>query len=187
VPLIVARPGQARGVVRKELISQVDLPATWLHLANAPVPAKRQGVCFRGLLNGSVYRRRDAVFSERNWHDNFDPIRSVRTERHKLIFKAVPHFPYRPAWDLEGSPTWKTYLELGRKGKLSAAHGRLVQPTRPMIELYDLETDPDEFHNLATSAAHAGARQDLQRKLGEWMEQTYDYLPPTAPGWPGRL
>ena len=56
-----------------------------------------------------------------------------------------------------------------------------------MVELYDLETDPDEFHNLATSAAYAGARQDLRRKLGEWMEQTYDYLPPTAPGWPGRL
>ncbi|MCX6604981.1 MAG: sulfatase [Acidobacteria bacterium] len=187
VPLLVARPGQAGGVVRKELISHVDLPATWLDLANVPVPAKMQGVSFRGLLDGSAYRRRDAVFSERNWHDNFDPIRSVRTERHKLIFNAAPHFPYRPAWDLEGSPTWKTYLELGRRGKLSAAHGRLLQPTRPMVELYDLETDPDEFQNLATSAAHAGVRQDLQRKLGEWMEQTYDYLPPTAPGWPGRL
>jgi N-sulfoglucosamine sulfohydrolase len=187
VPLLVHWPGKANGVVRPELISHVDLPATWLDLAGAPVPAKVQGRSFRGLLDGSSYQKRDAVFSERNWHDNFDPIRSIRTERYKLIFNAAPHFPYRPAWDLADSLTWKSYLDLARKGKLSPAHGRLVQPARPMVELYDLATDPDEFQNLADSPVHATVRLELQKKLGEWMEKTYDFLPPTAPGWPMRL
>jgi N-sulfoglucosamine sulfohydrolase len=187
VPLLVHWPGRAQGVVRSELISHVDLPATWLDLAGAPAPAKMQGRSFRRLLDGAAYQKRDAVFSERNWHDNFDPIRSIRTERYKLIFNAAPHFPYRPAWDLADSLTWKSYQDLARKGKLSSTHGRLVQPSRPMVELYDLAADPDEFHNLADSPAHTSVRLELQKKLGEWMEKTYDFLPPTAPGWPMRL
>jgi N-sulfoglucosamine sulfohydrolase len=187
VPLLASWPGRARGAVLQELISHVDLPATWLDIAGIPAPAKMQGRSFRGLLDGSAYRKREAVFSERNWHDNFDPIRSIRTERYKLIFNAAPHVPYRPAWDLEASPTWKSYLELNRRGKLSVAHSRLTQPTRPMVELYDLETDPDEFNNLADSPDHASIRLDLQRRLAEWMEKTADFLPPTAPGWPARL
>jgi arylsulfatase A-like enzyme len=187
VPLLVHWPGKTKAAVHPELISHVDLPATWLDLAGAPPTPKMQGRSFRGLLDGSPYQKRDAVYSERNWHDNFDPIRSIRTERYKLIFIAAPHFPYRPAWDLADSLTWKSYLDLARKGKLSPAHGRLVQPARPMVELYDLAADPDEFHNLADSPAHAAIRLDLQKKLGEWMEKTYDFLPPTAPGWPARL
>ena len=76
---------------------------------------------------------------------------------------------------------------MARQGKLSAAHSRLVQPTRPLVELYDLAADPDEFRNLAASPEHAAIRAELQKKLGEWMEKTYDFLPPSAPGWAARL
>jgi arylsulfatase A-like enzyme len=187
VPLLVHWPGKPAGVVHPHLISHIDLPATWLDLAGAPALPKMQGRSFRGLLDGSGYEPRQAVFSERNWHDNFDPIRSIRTTRHKLIFNAAPHFPYRPAWDLADSLTWKSYQALARQGKLSAAHSRLVQPTRPLVELYDLAADPDEFRNLAASPEHAAIRAELQKKLGEWMEKTYDFLPPSAPGWAARL
>ncbi|MCX6588081.1 MAG: sulfatase [Acidobacteria bacterium] len=187
VPLLVHWPGKPPGVVHPHLISHVDLPATWLDLAGAPALPKAQGRSFRGLLDGSGYQPREAVFSERNWHDNFDPIRSIRTTRHKLIFNAAPHFPYRPAWDLADSLTWKSYQALARQGKLSAVHNRLVQPARPMVEIYDLADDPDEFRNLAGRPEHAAIQVELQKKLAEWMEQTYDFLPPSAPGWPARL
>jgi len=71
----------------------------------------------------------------------------------------------------------------------------LLNPTRPIIELYDLKEDPDEFRNLATSQAHADVLQDMLRRLSEWMHDTYDYLPPAFPrpgepqgrGWPVSL
>jgi len=187
VPLLAWWPGRIQaGSVKQELISHVDLPVTWLEAAGIPKPKKMQGRSFLSLLLGRPYEPREAVFSERNWHDNFDPIRAVRTRRWKLIFNAAPHFRYRPAWDLEDSPTWKSYLEEGRRGGLSRLHMRLLEPARPILELYDLEKDPDEFHNLATDPVHAEVLQDMIRRLSEWMHQTFDYLPPgvTRPGEP---
>jgi len=52
-----------------------------------------------------------------------------------------------------------------------------LQPTRPMFELYDLETDPAEMTNLYDSAAHATIREDLRKRLVEWMLLERDHLP----------
>ena len=183
VPLLVKWPGVAKaGTVETKLIAHVDLPATWVEIAGAAVTKKMQGVSMLPLFKGGSYPARQAVFSERNWHDNFDPIRSVRTERYKLIFNAAPHFPYRPAWDLEGSPSWKSYQEMGKRGTLAAHHLRLLQPARPVVEMYDLRNDPDEFNNIANDPAHAAAKADLLKQLSAWMHQTYDYLPPAFAG-----
>jgi arylsulfatase A-like enzyme len=186
VPLVARWPGRIPPGVRDELIAHVDLPATWLDAAGVEKPAKMQGRSFLSLLLGKAYQPREAVFSERNWHDNFDPIRSVRTRRHKLIFNAAPHFPYRPAWDLADSPSWASYQQAARRGRINGDQMQLFSPSRPVIELYDLENDPGEFHNLATSAAHADTLHDMKRRLSEWMHQTYDFLPPAfaAPGEP---
>ncbi len=187
VPLVAWRPGRiAAGAVREELIAHVDLPVTWLEAAGLPKPRKMQGRGFLGLLEGKPYQPREEVFSERNWHDNFDPIRAVRTDRYKLLFNAAPHFPYRPALDLANSPSWKSYLEQSRRGGLTVEQLRLLDPTRPLLELYDLSNDPDEFHNLATSPAHAAVLADLKERLSRWMHDTQDFLPPARalPGQP---
>ncbi len=189
VPLLAWWPGRiAPGGVRRELIGHVDLPVTWLDAAGIAKPPKMQGRSFLNLAAGrGSYTPREAVFAERNWHDNFDPIRAARTDRYKLIFNAAPHFPYRPAWDLEGSISWDSILEESRRGRLNANQRQMMAPSRPMLELYDLDADPDEFHNLATSPAHRDAMDDMQRRLSQWMHETYDFLPPgkTRPGEPG--
>ncbi len=41
-------------------------------------------------------------------------------------------------------------------------------------EMYDLETDPDEMHNLINSADHAAIRNDLHDRLMAWMDETRD-------------
>ncbi|MFB3828426.1 MAG: sulfatase [Bryobacteraceae bacterium] len=195
VPLLAWWPGRiAAGAVRDELIAHVDLPVTWLEAAGIAKPAKMQGRGFLDLLLGRPFRPRTEVFSERNWHDNFDPIRSVRTATHKLIFNAAPHFPYRPAWDLADSPTWAAMLKRSRGG-LRPEHMELFNPSRPMLELYDLRSDPDEFNNLAGDPAHARTLENMKSLLSNWMHATCDYLPPAyaAPGeprgrgWPATL
>jgi arylsulfatase A-like enzyme len=188
VPLLAWWPGRvAPGGVKRELISHVDLAPTWLAAAGLETPRKMQGRSFLPLLTGQgAFRARDAVFAERNWHDNFDPIRAIRTATHKLIFNAAPHFPYRPAWDLADSTSWKSIQQEARRGRLPAPLKQMLAPSRPVLEFYDLAADPNEFHNLATSAAHREVLADLEARLSAWMEETYDYLPPgrARPGTP---
>lgn len=186
VPLLVRFPGRVKpGAVHRDLISHVDFAPTFLELAGRQPAGKMQGRSFLPLLAGGSYSSRDAVYSERNWHDNFDPIRSVRTRRNKLIFNAAPHFPYRPAWDIEDGLAWQAIWKMRRRD-LAYQHRQLFMPTRPILELYDLEKDPGEFHNLATEPSQAAVRAGLERKLSGWMEATLDYLPPAAaaPGTP---
>lgn len=187
VPLLAKWPGRIQaGMTSDQLIAHVDLPSTFLDAAGLTQSKKMQGRSFLPLLTGKSYSSREAVFSERNWHDNFDPVRSVRTKDYKLIFNAAPHFPYRPAWDLADSPTWASYQRLARLGKLQDHHLRLLQPDRPVIEMYHLPSDPGEFNNIADDPAHAQQKQKLLKLLSDWMHDTYDYLPPAfaRPGEP---
>ena len=45
---------------------------------------------------------------------------------------------------------------------------------RPQFELYDLEKDPDEIHNLAEDAAHRNTLSALKQKLRQFQKQTGD-------------
>lgn len=181
VPMLAAWPGRIEpGTVRRELISHVDFAPTLTEAAGAAAGAKVQGRSFLGLLTGGAYRAREAVFSERNWHDQFDPMRAVRTERYKLIFNAAPHFPYRPALDIADGLAWKSLVSMAGRRAMKPEHRLMFEPNRPVLELYDLKEDPEEFHNLAASKAHADVLEEMKQRLGRWMEETYDFLPPAG-------
>ncbi|MBM3724352.1 MAG: DUF4976 domain-containing protein, partial [Acidobacteria bacterium] len=86
----------------------------------------------------------------------------------------------RRAADIEEGASWQ-YLLQNRRRLNQDLHRRLFAPLRPVLELYDLAADPDEFNNLVDSPAHQAVRADLTRRLSDWMHATYDYLPPGIP------
>ncbi len=51
---------------------------------------------------------------------------------------------------------------------------RLCAPSMPGEELYDLEADPHEVRNLASSPEHAGTLRRLRAALEAWIEETGD-------------
>jgi N-sulfoglucosamine sulfohydrolase len=195
VPMLAWMPGKiAAGSLKSEMISHVDLASTWFDAAGIAQTPKMQGRSFLPLLVGKPYQPRTEVFCERNWHDTFEPMRSIRTDRHKLIFNASPHFPYRPPSDLEGSPTWQAML--ARRRSETPIHLRhLFAPTRPAMQLFELAEDPLELNNLIESPRHVDVRVDLERRLSNWMNETYDFLPaglgaandPLSRSWPFTL
>jgi arylsulfatase A-like enzyme len=166
--------GFAGGRRYGELLSNIDLLPTILACAGVPQPPQAQGRSFLPLLRGEGYRARAQVFAEKTWHDAYDPIRAVRTER----FKYIHNFPgeegappsARPRLilpaDIEASLTRRALARLGDPH---------LQP-RPQEELYALDDDPAELRSLAEEPSYAGVLDDLRARLDRWMEETNDPL-----------
>jgi N-sulfoglucosamine sulfohydrolase len=101
------------------------------------------------------------------------PMRVVRSGRHKLIWNIAYPLPFPFASDLWGSATWQDSLKRGEEfmyGKRTTQ--KLNQ--RPQFELYDLEADPDEIHNLANDPRHHDLLVQLKQKLRDFQKRTGD-------------
>jgi arylsulfatase A-like enzyme len=113
VPLIIfdpRAPREDRNLVRKELVLNVDLPATVLDLAGARVPGAMQGRSLRPLLGRSRPAWRDEILCEELW-DNPEIPQSecVRTDRWKYI-QYPKHADYIELFDLVEDPQEKHNL-----------------------------------------------------------------------------
>jgi len=171
--LIMYMKGRAEGgKVHDELLSNVDLLPTYIELAGGEPPADIDGRSFLALLDGKDYAKREDIFAEMTWHDGYDPVRSVRTER----FKYMKNFGRRP----------RVYVPLdiymSRSG--AAMLEECYYFTREPEELYDLENDPLEQTNLAGDPAHAETLERLRTRVENWMQESDDPLlkgdvPPT--------
>ncbi|MDA0349641.1 MAG: sulfatase [Verrucomicrobia bacterium] len=190
VPLLVRYPGVAKGgTISDVLISGEDLSATILEAVGLPVPESMTGVSFLPALKGDAYVERDYVFTERSAHgsslptttQHLDLSRAVTTRDHVLIYNALYKLPYAPV-DMDGKSAWEGVKKAYNAGKLDPVHEQMYfsQP-RPMFELYDLNQDPNQIHNLAGTKAFQSLENDLRIKLTKWMVREADYLPLPLP------
>lgn len=183
VPLIVRWPGRvAPGQVRREIVSLLDLAPTWLEAAGAQPMTRMEGRSLLPALTKQSATPDHPAFFERNWHDNLDLIRGVRSARHLLIQNYRPELPYIPTLDLAESPSWIAIQDLHTRRALSSTlEHRYFAVPRPVVELYDVQADPFQLHNLATESTHAATIRSLQVLLSNWMISTNDFLPPPIP------
>ena len=73
--------------------------------------------------------------------------------------------------------TWQDILRLEKENKLTAPQRACLIAPRPTWELYDLQRDPGELHNLADDLAYRPVRDRMESALSKWTEKTGDYLP----------
>ena len=161
-------PGRIQpGISSPALTSNVDCMPTLLEAAGLDCPQRVQGRSFLDLLTGHDQAKgdREAVFAEKTYHEHYDPIRSVRTDR----FKYIRNFADRPRLvlpsDIYNSPT-----------RQSIGDDESIWSHRDPEELYDLHNDPGEKTNLADSAEHAETAARLRAQLDRWMQETADPL-----------
>lgn len=175
-PFIVRGPGIARGAVRTDLIEHIDMAATSLAWAGLPVPMWMQG---RDIF-AKDYKPRDAVFAARDrCGETVDRIRSVRTAQFKYIRNFYPQRPLLQPNDYKDiKPFMPPLRELHAQGKLSALQEELLfSPTRAPEELYDVQADPFEIHNLASDPKFRPTLETLRARLDRWMAETHDSGP----------
>ena len=149
------------------LTSFADFVPTAIELAGGTVPENLDGKSLLPVLSGSTAKHHDyvygvshnqgiqrrSVFPQRSVHDgryhyvwNFNNME--RIERDRAAGKAINYF-----------------LERGAK-----EHGL------PEEQLFDTQTDPFEFKNLAEDPELAGTKARLKAALFVWMEQQNDHL-----------
>jgi arylsulfatase A-like enzyme len=183
VPLIVRwpkglpAPAQYRaGAVDRRLLEAIDMPATLLHLAAAPVPAKMQGVPFLGDQVGAA---KTYVFGARDRCDETAMrLRTVREDRYRYIRTFNPEVPFFSpnAYKARQYPAWTLVPKLYAEGALNPVQAFLCQPRQPEEQLFDMVADPHEIANLTTSTKpeHVAALKRLRAELESWVLRTDD-------------
>ena len=158
--LILRAPGCAPDVC-DDLLSNIDLMPTLLEAVGVDIPDSVQGRSFFPPLDDEPYEANDVVFSEKNFHDHFDPVRAVRSRRYKYI---------RSYTDQPKIPLPKDIVDSIASTTLRAD----ANEPRDREELYDLEADPGEELNRIADPALASVRADLSARLDAWMQETGD-------------
>ena len=135
-----------------------------------------QGQIFLGDRCGAAPRY---VFAARDRCDEtVFRLRTVRDARYRYIRNFTPERPFlQPNEYKERSyPVWNLLKELDAQGKLTPVQKVLTAPTMPPEELYDLDSDPYEIHNIATSndPKHRATLERLRGVLARWIETTDD-------------
>ena len=179
-PLVFCWPDRIEaGTEHEGLSSVIDLAPTFLDVAGAPIPTTMQGHEHAARCSTApTAPGLPAVFSERNWHNCDEHMRSVRTDRYKLIRNAYLDVPYGNPSDVSSSPSWESLQTLKAAGLLTPAQAEQFLAPRPELELYDVVADPFETENLADDPGHAEVVAELSSMLDRWAASTGDF-PPT--------
>ncbi|MEA2735625.1 MAG: hypothetical protein QOE14_2076 [Humisphaera sp.] len=183
VPLLVAWPGKVKaGTTTRAMVSLVDLLPTMMQAAGAAAPpGDLDGKSFLPVIRGETDRHDDATFAVHTGDKDMNrtPMRSIRTERYKLILNLKPETRYTShisdAQGPDGKDYWASWERLAKADKHAA---EVIQRyrQRPGEEFYDVAADPYELKNLAGDPQHAKTLAELREKLKQWRLQQGENL-----------
>lgn len=198
-PLIIRVPGIQGGRTTDALASTVDLLPTLLDLTGIPPPTKSHGVSLRPALEGRPDARgRAFVFAEISNrgilpNDGMQE-RAVFDGRWHLIYREKTETAWRQVnadsrfWKTWGNRTYdETVLVKGQFPDqfriLAEMDPQNLGGKVPAVELYDLQSDPDEMRNLAGEPLHRNEIKRLCGALRQWVKDTADpaMKPPADP------
>jgi len=176
LPCIVRPPGtRTANRTSDAMITWADLTPTVLDFAEAlSDDVGCHGRSFRSTIDQEHVTGWDEVCASHTFHEvtMYYPMRVIRTRKHKFIWNIAHGLEYPFASDLWASPTWQSLADHGLDtfGKRPVA----AYLRRPKFELYDLEADPHEIHNLADQPERAALVASFCAKLKQFQEQTDD-------------
>jgi uncharacterized sulfatase len=188
-PLLIRWPGRiAKGSVYDDPVALMDLAPTMLAMCDLAVPGHMHGDVLLGRDGTPRDRSSDYVVSARDrMGEQEDTSRSIRDRR----FRYTRHLhPDRsPMGHCEYPDHLATWAELRRlfaqEAQQQLAFGEppsiltdlqrsIVAAGKPLEELFDVEADPHEQHNLAVLPEYAGIRERLSDALDAWLVKVGD-------------
>jgi hypothetical protein len=168
VPLIIRYPdGYRAGETENRLVSLMDLGPTVMSLIGLEPPNHMDGKAFAGIFEESP--RQYIYGSADRFDESTDMQRSVLDGRFVYIKNFMPERPliYRNRYR-EQITMNKHLIELDLAGELEGDAAYIFMKSKPVKELYDLENDPYEVHNLAENPAYSSKLEELSTQLNQW-------------------
>lgn len=180
VPLIVRWPGTIEAGTRTEaMVSWVDIFPTLISIAEGEVPNGLDGKSFAAVLTDPASSHRNLIFTTHTGDGimNVYPIRSVRTDRYKLIQNLYPEYYHSNHSDILRKDGAGAYWDSWNRAEAQdSAAARTVGKyyVRPAEEFYDLALDPTEQNNLIDAPEHQKTIKELRNQLTGWMQAQND-------------
>jgi uncharacterized sulfatase len=107
--------------------------------------------------------------------ERYDGVRMVRDQRYRYLRNYQPHKPYaQHTAYMEQGFIMQELRRLKKEGELPPGAGLYMAGVKPVEELYDVEGDPHELNNLATSSAHQAVLKRLRAAHERWALETRD-------------
>ena len=157
VPLQVYWPGKIKAGTRTNaMVSWVDILPTLIDLAGGKVPKGIDGQSFAPVLLGKKKAHRDKIFTTNTGDKemNVFPIRSVRMDKFKYIHNLTPdayHTNHSDRLRSDGRGAyWHSWYKAAKTDPKAAAIVKRYH-VRPEFELFDLDKDPEEKNDLAST------------------------------------
>lgn len=186
LPCLIRAPGRTPLVVNSNMVSYIDLLPTFLDWAGARDMSP--------VLDGAVPRRGrsllpiidqqspvpgwDHVFGSHTFHEitNYWPTRFLRTKRYKYHRNVCWQLDFPFAMDLYASLSFEAMRNSGTKTAQAMIGPRPLKSyiRRPPEELYDMEADPLEVHNLAQDPKMQSTLLEMRKILEKWQLETSD-------------
>ena len=131
------------------------------------------------MIHGENPSWRKVMATEYHVHSNHNPWpqRAIRDERFKLILNPLSG-QINPGYDFTMS---KKFLSASESELMNSASEQVRQAYKiskrpPLYELYDLESDPYEFKNLADDSKYSEKLNKLKQLLVDWQKASGDPL-----------
>jgi len=176
--LIVRWPGQVKaGLVTDAMVEYVDIVPTFVEAAGGTPAPELDGKSILPVLRGKTDRHKDFVYGIQTSRGTINcpehyGIRSVRSERYKLIVNLSPEVKFTNA--CTKSPEFLSWVVKAEEGDADAAEKVRRYQQRPPVELYDVTEDRYEWNNLAENPEYAGTVRKLRANLDAWMASQGD-------------
>lgn len=179
VPLIVHLPpkyahlaNQKQGSVSDRLVTFLDFAPTVLSLVDIKVPDYMQGGAFLGKQQKPEPQY---AFGFRGRMDErIDMSRSVRDKKYRYVRNYLPNKIYGQYLEyLWRAPSVKSWEDLYKAGKLNAVQSKFWEQ-KPAEELFDVDADPHNIHNLAGDPKYKKELERLRNANEQWMKSYLD-------------
>lgn len=169
VPLLVRFPDKKMaGSVVGDIVSLMDLGPTVLSLAGIKPPDYMHGKAFLGSYK-TIQPHKYAFGSADRFDESIDRSRSVLDGRFVYIRNYFPELPliYRNKYREQIEMT-QELIKMSLNNELKDDAAYIFMKTKPEEELYDLQNDPYEVHNLANIPEYAAKLNELRSALAKW-------------------